>query len=156
MKKLMSFVIPLKSFASLVFAGFICLYAVSGVFARVVLRQAFDYAIPFIFVFQGLLLSALISVLWGVFLSDKIIKKWRYFPRLVMFSFSLVALLAACLLTFAAIPTDWAKLWLLVAGCVAAAVVMLFISAELYLRATGKKYTEVLMAYQSGRQPGKK
>ena len=149
MKKLMSIVVPLKSFAAMIFAGFICLYVVTGVFCDVVQHQAFDYTIPFIFVIQGLLLSMMISVLWGIFLNDKIIKKWRYLPRLIVFSLSLMALLAACFLTFVAIPTDWAKLWLIVAGCVVAAIIILSISAELYLRATGKKYTEILKTYQS-------
>lgn len=154
MKKLISAVMPLKSFAAMIFTGFICLYMVTGVLCDIVLHQAFVYTIPFIFVLQGLLMSVLISVLWGIFLGDKIIKGWRYFPRLILFSFSLMVILAACFLTFLAIPTNWAKLWLLVSGCIAAGVIVLSIAAELYLRATGKRYTEILKEYQTGRQPG--
>ena len=150
MKKLMSVVMPVKSFAALIFAGLICLYMVTGVFCDMVLHQTFNYTIPFVFILQGLLLSVLISILWGLFFGDRFIKKWRYLPRLIVFALTLIILLAACLLTFFAVPTDWAKLWLFVAGCAVTGIIILSMLAELYLRATGKRYTEALKEYQSG------
>jgi len=149
MRKLMGAIMQAKSFAALIFAGLICLYMATGFLCDKLLHQTFEYSIPFIFILQGLLLSALVAVLWGVLLGDKVIKKWRYFPRLIAFAFSLMVLLAACLLTFFALPTDWAKLWLFVAACVSGGLVVLSVSGEIYLRATGKRYTEILKDYQS-------
>jgi phosphatidylserine synthase len=110
----------------------------------------FNYTIPFIFIIEGLVLSVLISVLYGVFFSDIQIKKWRFFPRLVLFSLSLLILLALCVLVFFAAPTDWAKLWWIAIGCVALGIVLLSIIAELHFRKTGKRYTEILKNYQTG------
>lgn len=149
MKKLLRLVIPVKSFAALIFTGLICLYIVTGSLCAIILHEPFDYSIPFIFVLQGLILAIVISVLWAVLLGDGVVKKIRYFPRLIIFSISLMALLAICLLVFFAIPTNWAKLWLIVAGCVCAGIVMLSILAEWYFKATGRRYTEILNEYKS-------
>lgn len=149
MKKILRCVVPVKSFAALIFTGLICLYMVTGSLGSTILNIPFDYTIPFVFALQGLVLAILISILRVVLLGDGVIKKMRYFPRLMIFSISLMALLAACLLVFLAIPTAWAKLWLIVAGCITAGVVVLSILGEMYFKATGKRYTEILNEYKS-------
>lgn len=149
MKKLMDFVIPLKMFGAAIFTGLICLYMVSGSLYALVTGEAFEYTIPFIFVLQGLLLSVLISFLWSLLLSDVVIKKWRYFPRLVVFTISLMLLLTISLLTFVAIPTEWAKLWLIVNGIIGVGLIMFSIISELHFKATGKRYTEALKNFQT-------
>jgi uncharacterized membrane protein YfcA len=111
--------------------------------------EPFDYSIPFIFVLEGIGLSLLIATLWTLIFNERANRKRRWFPRLIIFAVSLMALLAICLLVFVAIPTEWAKLWLIVAGCVAFGVVVLSVIAELFFRATGKKYTEILKEYQA-------
>lgn len=149
MKKILSLVIPVKSFAALIFTGLMCAYMVTGGLYAVIMNQPFDYVIPFIFILQGLVMAVIISIMWSVLFSDTVIKKMRYLPRLIIFSLSLLAVLAVCLLIFLAIPTDWAKLWLIVAGIIAAGVIVLSVLGELHLKATGKRYTEILKDYKS-------
>ena len=149
MKKLIDFSMPLKMFASAIFAGFMILYMISGVAFAYVTGEDFTYAVPFAFVLQGLLLAALISLVWGIFFSDIFIKKWRCFPRLIAFSISLMILLAVCVLTFIAIPTDWAQLWLITNGCVGFGLIVFAIINEIRLKATGKRYTEILNKYKT-------
>ena len=150
MKKLADFVMPLKMFGAAIFSGFMILYMVSGVVYAYVTTEDFNYAVPFVFVLQGLLLAALISLLWGVFFSDVLIKKWRVSPRLIVFSISLMILLGACVLTFIAIPTDWAQLWLITNSCIGFGLIVFAIVNEIRLKATGRRYTEVLNKYKTG------
>jgi hypothetical protein len=149
MKKIMAFVLPIKAMAAMIFAGFICLYMVSGIFYAVVTGMEFNYMIPFVFVLQGLGLSVMISILWELFFFIVIIKKWRFFLRHLIFEISLLALLTVCFLTFLAIPTDWAKLWLIVAGIVAVGIITISSISEMYYKKTGKRYTEVLKTYKT-------
>lgn len=149
MKKLLGIVIPVKGFSAMIFAGLMVLYMIGGALYAALWHVRFEYTIPFVFVLEGLALSVLISVLWGILFSENILKKWRYFPRLVVFSLSLVILLSLCLLVFFAMPTHEAKLWLLVAGSVATAIIALSAICELYFRATGKRYTELLQKYKA-------
>jgi hypothetical protein len=149
MKKIMAFELPIKAMAAMIFAGFICLYMISGILYAVVTGMEFNYTIPFVFVLQGLGLSVLISILWELFFGNIIIKKWRFFLRHLMFEISLVGLLAVCFLTFLAIPTDWAKLWLIVVGIVAVGVITISSIGEMYYKKTGKRYTEILKTYKT-------
>jgi hypothetical protein len=147
--KLAAFVMPLKIFGAAIFSGFIILYMVSSVLYARVTGEAFSYAIPFVFVLQGLLLAALISLFWGLLFSGVLIKKWRYFPRIVIFSLSVMALLAACFLTFMAIPTDWAGFWLTTNGVVGLGLIVFSVIGEMHFQATGKRYTEILKNFQA-------
>jgi phosphatidylserine synthase len=145
----MGFVMPLKAFAAGIFSGLMILYMITGFVFAGFTGEAFNYSIPFIFVFQGLILSILISILWGLFFSNVIIKKWRFFLRHIMFELSLLSLLAICFFTFLAIPTEWSKLWLIVAGILAFGVIILSSLSEMYFKKTGKHYTEMLKAYKA-------
>jgi phosphatidylserine synthase len=149
MKKMMAFVLPLKSMAAMIFAGFICLYMGSSILYAVFTGIEFNYSIPFVFILQGLVLSVLISILWELFFSNIIIKKWRFFLRHLIFELSLLALLAVCFFTFLAIPTDWAKLWLLVVGIIGVGIITISSISEMYYKKTGKRYTEMLKTYKS-------
>lgn len=133
----------------MIFTGLMCLYMATGYLYATLWNAPFEYTIPFLFVLQGLILAVLISVLWIVLLGDGVIKKMRRFPRLILFSVSLVALLGICLLMFLAIPTAWAKLWLFAAGCIAVGVIILSILGELHFKAAGKRYTQILKEYKS-------
>ena len=147
MKKFIGIIAPVKAMAAGIFGGLMCLYMVSGILYARVTGEAFNYAIPFVFVIQGLVLSMLISVLWGIFLSDAIVKKWRYFKRHILFELSLLALLAICFLMFLAIPVEWSKIWLVSAGIITFGVLIIFGLMEMYLKKTGKRYTEILKNY---------
>ena len=148
-KRLVNFVMPLKMFASAIFTGFMILYMVSGVgYAYFTGKADFNYSVPFVFVLQGLLLSALISLLWGLLFSDVLIKKSRTSARLIIFSVLLMVLLSICVLTFMAIPTDWANLWLITNGCIGLGVILFAIINEVRFKATGRRYTEVLNRYK--------
>jgi len=148
MKKMLSIVISLKSFAAMNFAGLMFAYMIAGWLYSTVKHVTFEYSIPFIFVFQGAVLAIIISALWFVLLGDSVIKKMRYYLRLILFVITLFIALSACLLVFFAIPTDWAKLWLIIAGLFVIAVAGISILGELYFMATGKRYTESLEDYK--------
>jgi len=148
MKKLVDFSMAVKSFAAMIFAGFMCLYMVAGFLYVIITENPFEYSIPFAFAIQGAILSMLISCLWGVFFSGVIIKKWRYFARMIMFSFSIMILLAVCFLTVSAIPAEWTNLWLIAVGGVGAFVVILAVISEIYFKATGERYTKILQSYK--------
>jgi len=149
MKKLIGFTLRIKTPAAMIFSGLICLYVVAGFLYGAFFESEFVFAIPFIFILEAVGLSLLISILWGVFFTDEVIKKWRYFPRLILFSLSLLALLFICLLVFFAFHTNEAKLWLIVAGAFAAGVAGLSVICEIYFRVTGKRYTEILKEYKA-------
>ena len=149
MEKLLDFFMPLKMFASAIFAGFMILYMVSGVVYAYIADVDFVYSVPFVFVLQGLLLAAMISLLWALLFSDILLKNWRISPRLIIFSVFLMALFAVCVLTFVAIPTDWANLWLITNGCVGFGFIVFAAVNELRFKATGKRYTEVLKRFQA-------
>ena len=149
MEKLVNFAMPLKMFGAAIFSGFVILYMLTGILYAHVTGSEFVYAVPFVFIFQGLILAALISLLWGVLFSDILIKKWRCFPRLLLFSLSLMALMAVCVLTFVAIPTEWASLWLITNGGVGLGLIIFAIVNEARLKATGKRYTEILKQFQT-------
>ena len=148
MKKLMDFVVPLKAFAAMLFAGLMILYMVSGVAYSFLLGEAFDYAIPFIFVLQGLGLSMVISILWGVFISDTLIKKWRFVRRCIAFKLSIIPFLALCFFTFLAIPTDWTIPWFIAILAVSVFAVVLAMASEVYFKKTGERYTAALNQYK--------
>ena len=152
MKKIMAIVMPVKVFAAMIFSGFMILYMVSGILYAVFTVEAFDYSIPFVFVLQGLGLSLAISVIWGIFYSDVLIKKWRFFRRNLAFALSILSFLAVCFITFLAIPADWAKPWIITAFIITIGVIMLFSLNEMYYRKTGKHYTEVLKIYKENNE----
>ena len=137
MKKIWSMIAPVKSFAAFIFTWIICLYMVAGFLCDKVKHEPFNYSIPFIFILLWLFLSVMISVLRGIFLSDAVIKKWRCFTRLSVFALSLAVLLAVCLLILLGIP--WGKLWVLVAGCAAAGVVIFSIIKPPNTEAGGRR-----------------
>lgn len=149
MKKIYDFFMPLKFVAAGIFTGFIILYMVSGVAYALVTGNSFDYSIPFAFVFQGLILSALVSLLWGLLLGDAVIKKWRYFPRIIVFSLLLMALLGVCYLTFIAMPADWSNFWLITNGVIGLGLIIFSVICELLFKATGRRYTEALRIFQT-------
>ena len=149
MKKLMQFIMPVKTLASMIFAGLICAYVVAGCLWALITGQSFAYTIPFIFVAEGIALAIVIAVLWELLLGDQVIRKMRYFPRLILFALALAAALAGSLGVFFAQHTDWAKLWLIVVFLFMAVVITLSVIGEIYYRVTGKKYTELLNEYKA-------
>ena len=146
--KLLQWLMPVKNLAALIFAGLMCGYMAAGALYSVLKPYPFNYTIPLIFLLQGLGMSIVTAVLWTVLLGDDRPHKARYLPRLVLFGVLLVVALSLCFLNFFALHTDWAKLWLIVAGVVLAGVAGLSVLGELYFRATGRKYTALLRTYQ--------
>ena len=147
-RRLVEITQPVKAFAAMMFAGFICLYMVSAILYAFFTGTEISYSIPFIFVVQGMGLTLVIAILRELIFSDLIIKRWRFFQRIVVFSVSLVALLAVCVLTFLAIPIEWAFLWLICASVLALGVTVIFGLSEIYYRKTGEWYTEMLRVYK--------
>ena len=149
MKKVMAFVLPLKAMAAMIFAGFICLYMISGVIYNFFTENEFYFSIPYTFILQGLGLSVLISILWELFFGNVLIKTCRFFLRHLMFELSLLTLFAICFLKIISIPTEWAKLWLIAAAIITAGIIIISGICEIYFKKAGKRYTEILRSYKS-------
>jgi hypothetical protein len=149
MKRIISFSVPFKALAAMIFAGFIVLYMVNGLIYTIVTNNEFEYSIPFIFVLQAIGLSVIISLLWHLFYSNAIIKKGRFIIRHILFELSILVLFGVCFFTFFTFPTDFSKLWLITIGIVSLFILILFGICEMYYKRTGKRYTEILKAYQS-------
>jgi len=148
MKKFLGVLIQIKSLAAMIFTGLILAYIAAGWLYSIVKNVPFEYSIPFIFVLQGAVLAIVISVLWFTLLSDAIIKKMRFYLRLIIFVVALVIVLSVCFLTFFAFHTNWAKLWLIISGLFIIVVTGISILGEIYFRATGKRYTYNLEEYK--------
>ena len=148
MKKFIGFLIQIKMLAAMVFTGLILAYIAAGWLYSVVKNVPFEYSIPFIFVLQGVVLAIAISVLWFVLLSDSVIKKMRFYLRIIIFIVALVIILSVCFLMFFAFHTNWAKLWLIISGLFIIVVTGISILGEIYFRATGKRYTYNLEEYK--------
>ena len=152
MKKIMDFVIPVKLIAGGVLAGLIGFYMVVGTLYAQFTGVEFEYSIPFAFILQGALLAIAISVLWEVCFGEKIIKKWRFFKRAIVFNLLLMCLIIICFFTSFALPTEWACLWLIGASIIALGVSVMSGLNEIYYRKTGKRYNEILRIYQKNQQ----
>jgi len=148
MRRIIELSIPIKAFAAMIFAGIIILYIVSGFMYSLFAGGEFEYSIPFVFALQGLGLSTVISVMWGIFFSDVVIKKWRFFKRFLAFKLSLLPFLALCFFSFLAIPTDWTIPWLISIAVISVFVIVIAALHELWLKRTGKHYTEALKVFK--------
>jgi len=155
MKKLMGLVITIKSYAAMVFSGLILAYMVAGWIYSTIRQEPFSNAIPFIFVMQGALLALAISVLWYLFFTGAVFKKLRYSIRLIGFVLILVLILTGFLLMFFSQPTNWAKLWLIIAGLFVFVTAGISVLGEIYFRMTGKRYTQSLDKYKKKISNGK-
>jgi len=147
-KKLIAFLVPIKFIAGGVLAGLIGFYMVVGtVYARFTGAE-FEYSIPFAFIVQGAVLAITIAVLWEVCFGERLIKKWRFFKRAMMFNISLMLLVAVCFSTSFALPADWSYLWLIGSGIIALGIAVMSGLNEVYYRRTGARYNEMLRIYQ--------
>lgn len=131
----------------MIFAGFIILYMITGTMYAFITGEAFEYVIPFMFAIQAAALSIAISVLYILIFSDLIIKKMRYFKRLIIFLLALLPVFAICLV-FIPMPSDRMNLWLIIGGAIVIFLIIISILFEAYFKLTGKRYTEILQDYK--------
>jgi len=148
MKKLMYWSMLLKSYAAMFFAGLIILYVVTGS-AYAFISNGFEFSIPFVFVFQSAALSVVISVLWVVFFDDVIIKKMRYFMRLIVFSVTLIPVFSVCLWLFYAVFPGWTFLWVIIAGLLVVGLIIISLLFESYFKLLGRRYTASLKEFKT-------
>jgi len=148
MKKLVDFITPVKSFAAMMLAGLVILYMVTGTAYALVTGADFDYSIPFVFILQGAGLTMIIALLREIILSDRIIKKWRFFRRMMLFSLALLLLFAVSFFVVFAIPAGWAYLWLAATALLMAGMTVIFGLSEFYYKKTGDWYTQMLQVYK--------
>ena len=148
MKNLIAFVMPMKLIAGGVLFGLIGFYMVVGTLYARFTGAEFAYSIPFAFIWQGAALAVAIALLWEVCFGERIIQKWRFVKRALLFNTSLTLLIAICFLTSFALPTDWAYLWLIGAGILALGIAVMSGLNELYYKKTGERYVELLNAYK--------
>ena len=152
MKKIIELTTPIKAFAAMLFAGFICLYMAGGVLYVNFVDTSFDYTISFIHLLKGIGFSTLLSLLWGISFSDVVIKKWKFFHRYLLFDFSLLILAALSFLISSLISIEWSALWLISAIILYIFAAVLALLCELHFRKTGDQYTELLKIYQANQQ----
>jgi len=148
MKKIFYWSVPIKSFTAMIFAGFIILYMITGTFYSFITSEPFEFAIPFMFAIQSVILSIIISVLWIFIFSEIFIKTMRYFLRLIIFSLTLLPVFAVFLLVIFAVPADWTKLWLVITGLIFIGLIIISLLFECYFRLIGKRYTDILKDYK--------
>ncbi|WP_088809126.1 MULTISPECIES: hypothetical protein [Listeria] len=147
MNKIMAYILPMKNFAAMIFAGFIILYMVTGVLFGAIYNTDFDYKIPFTFVLQGLVLALLISCLWSILFNNK--RKSRTFIRLIIFAIILIGLVKISALALLTLSLQWVSLWIAVTAIIAVGLIVIAILGELFFRKEGKRYTEKLKEYQA-------
>ena len=148
MKKFMGLVFFIKAFASMIFTGLILAYMTAGWLISSYKHVSFNYTVPLIFIVQALILALAIAVLWYLIFTDAVFKKLRYSIRLMGFVLLLILVLTGFLMMFFWHHTNWAKLWLIIAGffvCITAGISVL---GEFYFRITGKQYTQILEKYK--------
>jgi len=148
MKKLITFVMPMKLIAGGILFGLIGFYMVVGMLYARFTGVAFEHSVPFAFIWQGAILAVAIAILWEMFFGEAIIKKWRFFKRALFFNVSLVFLVALCFLTSFALPTDWAHLWLIGTGSISLGIAVISALNEIYYKKTGARYVEILNTYK--------
>ena len=68
--------------------------------------------------------------------------------RALVFNLLLMLLITICFLTSFVLPSEWAYLWLIGAGCIALGIAVMSGLNEIYYRKTGERYNELLRIYQ--------
>ena len=142
MKKLLLWSVPIKSLAAMLFAGFIFLYMMVGGFNAFMTEEIFEFSIPFVFAVQSAVLSALIAMLYASTFSDVIIKKMRYFQRMVIFLLVLIPLLAVHVWLF------YSVVWMIIAVAIGVGILLGSLVLDRYFKLVGKKYTNALEAFK--------
>jgi len=150
MRKMTEFVMPIKVFAAMMFFGLIILYVIGGMLHNVLTGEVIEYAVPFIFVFQSAGLSIAIAAIWVLFFNESIIKKWRFFPRYILFALSTMAVLAISFFTFLNVPSEWSTSLLIATLTIFIGTTIFLSINELYYRKTGERYVEILNVYKKG------
>jgi hypothetical protein len=128
--------------------GLILAYIISGALYSSIKQVQFEDTMPFIFILRDLLLAILIAAFWQIFLTDYVIKKMRYYLRIILFVGTLSILMLGFFAIYYVAPVDWAKLWLIIAGLFVLLIAVISIACEFYFRKTGKQYTEISEEYK--------
>ena len=152
MKKLMTFVMPIKLVTGGIFFGLIAIFMIVGTLNASITGADFDYSVPFYIILQGAALAVIVATLLEVFFGETVIKKWRFFKRAKMFALSLAILLAVIfLLSFTLRGDNW--LYLLSIGIIVITMGIIVAGiTEVYYRKTGERYTELLRAYKENQE----
>ena len=149
MKHLINFVMPLKIFAALMFTGLIGIYIVTAILHSIFTEDAMTSSISFVYLFQSVILSMLLSLFWSACFGQKIISHWRFFPRYVLFATSMILLLTISLFTFLTLPSHWTKSLFLLTLILFTSGVTVFLGLNEYLhKKTGERYLSILNEYQ--------
>jgi len=148
MKKLVEFVMPIKIFGAMIFFGLVGLYMAGGVLHIIITGERIAYTVPFVYLLQSAGLSIVFATLWALFFDENIIKKWRFFPRYILFALSIITLLAVSFFTFLAVPVQWASSLLFVFLAVFSVTTIFLSLNELYFKKTGERYVEMLNTYK--------
>ncbi len=141
MKKFIETTAAIKSVAALIFAGLIIVYTVFGGFFGL-------KGISFGQVWQALGVAAIAACLHWVAFAGAACARLSQGKRMAVFELPLLAVLAAFAYCFGWFPAGNAVNWLIfVALCLFFFGVIAIVFA-LYFRVTGRRYTEILSAYQ--------
>lgn len=142
MKKLIEITAAVKSFGAMIFAGLIIVYTVFG-------GWFFDLKeISMSLVWQALFIALIASALHFVVFTDTVLKKSGYAHRAILFSVPLLIVLSAFAYFGKWFPADNITNWLIFVAVYLFFFGIILIVFKLYFKFTGKKYTELLNAYQ--------
>ena len=133
----------------MLFAGFICLYIFGGIVYGALIDSSFDYTISFVHLAMGIGFTLTISLLWGLFFGQVVIKDLEFLLRYLLFDVSVGALLLSCFFLFSITSMEGSVLWFVVASVIVIFVVVLAALSWWYFNKTGEHYTDLLKAYQS-------
>lgn len=140
MKKFLTLAMAAKSVACIAFAGMIVLFMIIGMIRG-------ENTLPFALIWQVLALAVVISIAQQLCFSGVVFKKLRYGIRMLIMSFIMLVVLAACAHFFEWFPAEPVN-WLIFIGIFVLVIAAFTVSWEVYFRVTGKKYNDMLTSYQ--------
>lgn len=148
MKKLLDLSTPVKAFASMLFAGFICLYLIIGILYRHFFDSGFLLSMSFGQLLTGILFTAMAAVSWGFCYSRVFLKKWVFLKRYLLFIVLILSSAASQFFVFAGGYFNWPAPWFFVVGLVSLFVILLSYFSERHFRKISIDYTKSLRLYQ--------
>ena len=145
MKKLLDFIIPIKTSACYSFTCMVCIYAVY--------LASIDALFSPQTVGVFLIVSVLGAMLQTLAFSDIVIKKLSYTIRIVLFAVPFFLILLFFARVFHWFPVEQTSAWLIFCGIFL--FIFLFLTAcfEIYFHISGRKYDGLLGQYRAAHTP---
>ncbi|MDR2546114.1 MAG: hypothetical protein LBC96_01210 [Lachnospiraceae bacterium] len=153
MKKMLDWLVPVKSLAAMFFTGFIVLYMIIGVGVSYIggtssLDSGKVAAIPFPYVLQSMVFAIVMALLWSALFSDIWIEKMSYFVRLFVFVMVLFIVFTGYGFILYFYDQEFSYLWVAVPYLVLVGIVITSLIFRGYFQILGRRYTAALAEYK--------